>query len=60
MHHSFWGYIPQVGEASRQRKNGVFIVKEDGLTTAYALYNLQEGGEMFVGHGVPVYEGMGF
>jgi len=58
MHHSFWGYIPQVGEASRQRKNGVFIVKEDGLTTAYALYNLQEGGEMFVGHGVPVYEGM--
>ena len=29
-----------------------------GVTTAYALWNLQERGELFVGPGIDVYEGM--
>jgi GTP-binding protein len=40
------------------RKNGVFIAKEQGKTTAYALANLQIGGQLFVGPGGEVYEGM--
>jgi GTP-binding protein len=34
------------------------VADRPGTTTAYALYNLQERGELFVGPGVAVYEGM--
>ena len=30
----------------------------DGKALAYALFNLQERGKLFLGHGTPVYEGM--
>ena len=40
------------------RSNGVFIAKEAGETTAYAINSLQDGGQLFVGPGVKVYEGM--
>jgi GTP-binding protein len=57
MHHSFHGYFPKV-EVQPLRANGVLIAKEAGETTAYAINSLQEGGQLFVGPGVKVYEGM--
>ncbi len=57
MHHSFYDYMPKVNVADL-RTNGVFIAKEQGKTTAYALDNLQISGQLFVGPGIEVYEGM--
>ncbi|GHT41452.1 GTP-binding protein [Endomicrobiia bacterium] len=57
MHHSFYDYLPKVNVADL-RINGVFIAKEQGKTTAYALDSLQTGGQLFVEPGVEVYEGM--
>ncbi|MDR0977941.1 MAG: translational GTPase TypA [Endomicrobium sp.] len=57
MHHSFYGYMPKIDVADL-RTNGVFIAKEYGKTTAYALDNLQISGQLFVEPGVEVYEGM--
>ncbi|MBQ3834010.1 MAG: translational GTPase TypA, partial [Elusimicrobia bacterium] len=57
MHHSFYGYFPKV-DISSIRGNGVFIAMAAGKTTAYALHNLEDGGQMFVGPGEEVYEGM--
>ncbi len=41
-----------------QRRNGVMISQEDGKAVAYALFNLQERGSLFVGHNDDVYQGM--
>ncbi len=41
-----------------QRRNGVLIANGNGKTLAYALFNLQERGRLFVGPGEEVYEGM--
>ena len=41
-----------------QRRNGVLVSNEHGEAVAYALYNLQERGRLFVGPGERVYEGM--
>lgn len=57
MHHSFHGYFPKV-DVPPLRSNGVFIAKEAGETTAYAINSLQESGQLFVGPGVKVYDGM--
>jgi GTP-binding protein len=51
------GYADWQGEIAR-RLTGSLIADRAGLTTGYALYNLQERGELFVGPGVEVYEGM--
>jgi GTP-binding protein len=40
-----------------QRQNGVLVSMVKGKTLAYALFNLQERGRLFLGHGVEVYEG---
>lgn len=39
------------------RQNGVLVSMVKGKTLAYALYNLQDRGRLFLGHGVDVYEG---
>ncbi|MDR3071456.1 MAG: translational GTPase TypA [Endomicrobium sp.] len=57
MHHSFYDYLPKIN-VSNLRTNGVFIAKEYGKATAYALDNLQMSGQLFIGPGVEVYEGM--
>ena len=57
MHHSFYGYYPKA-DVPPLRSNGVLIAKEAGESTAYAINSLQEGGELFIGPGVKVYEGM--
>ena len=40
------------------RNNGVLIANGPGKALAYALFNLQERGRLFIGHGEEVYEGM--
>jgi GTP-binding protein len=57
MHQHHAGWIPWVGELPT-RKGGAMISDRTGVTTGYALGNLQERGEMFVGVGEAVYEGM--
>ncbi len=53
----FEGYIDWQGEIA-SRLTGSLIADRAGRTTAYALWNLQERGELFLGPGVEVYEGM--
>ena len=57
MNHIFYGYAPWKGKIPG-RRNGVLIAMENGTTIAYALFNLQDRGELFVGPGTNVYEGM--
>lgn len=57
MNHVFEGYEPFKGEIST-RTQGSLIVHETGESTAYGLFNAQERGRLFIGPGVPVYEGM--
>jgi GTP-binding protein len=57
MNSLFDGYTEWMGEIPR-RPTGALVADRLGATTAYALYNLQERGELFVGPGVEVYEGM--
>jgi len=47
-----------VGGAIRSRQNGVLVANEEGLSNAYALFYLQERGQMFIGPNVKVYGGM--
>jgi GTP-binding protein len=57
LHHVFDGYEPWFGEL-RTRPNGVMVADRRGATTTFALMNLGERGQMLVGPGVEVYEGM--
>ncbi len=50
------GYEPWAGELPR-RSAGAVIATEAGKTTAYSLFHIQERAVLFVGAGVPVYEG---
>ena len=53
----FHGYGKFEGEMDG-RKNGALISMEQGKAVAFAIFNLQARGEMFVTHNDPVYEGM--
>lgn len=57
MHQHHAGWTPWVGELPT-RKGGAMISDREGVTTGYALDNLQQRGELFVGPGEKVYEGM--
>ena len=57
MNSLFDGYTEWQGEIPH-RLTGALISDRGGVTTAYSLWNLQERGELFVGPGVDVYEGM--
>lgn len=46
----------KAGEVSK-RQNGVLVSMVKGKTLAYALFNLQDRGRLFLGHGAEVYEG---
>jgi GTP-binding protein len=56
MNYVFAGYGPYAGEITN-RTSGVLVSKEDCTTVAYALFNLQERGTIFLGSGVKVYRG---
>ncbi len=53
----FDSYIPYKGDIPR-RNSGSLICHESGEAVTYGLYNAQERGTLFIGAGVPVYEGM--
>jgi GTP-binding protein len=53
----FDGYVPYKGDIPR-RSTGSLICHESGEAVTYGLYNAQERGTLFIGAGVPVYEGM--
>lgn len=57
MHHVLKGYEPYKGEV-QERNRGSLVAWEDGVTTSYGLFNAQERGNLFIGAGVNVYEGM--
>jgi GTP-binding protein len=57
MNHLFSGWEPWHG-AIPARSTGALVADRVGVATAYAIYNLQERGEIFVEPGTPVYEGM--
>ena len=57
MNQLFAGYEPYKGDI-RTRERGSIVVHETGETTGYGLFNTQDRGRLFVGPGVPVYEGM--
>jgi len=57
MNSLFDGYTEWQGEIPH-RLTGALAADRPGVTTAYALWGLQERGELFVGPGVEVYEGM--
>ena len=57
MNSLFHGYTEWQGEIPH-RPTGVLVADRSGLSTSHALYNLQERGELFIGPGVEVYEGM--
>jgi GTP-binding protein len=57
MNSLFHGYIEWQGDIP-MRPTGSLVADRAGKTTAYAIYNLQERGEIFVTPGTEVYEGM--
>ncbi|MBP6742169.1 MAG: translational GTPase TypA [Deltaproteobacteria bacterium] len=56
LNHSFREYGPYAG-ALKGRQNGVLIVQDPGETNTYALFSLQERGQLFLGTGEKVYAG---
>ncbi|MBQ2443873.1 MAG: translational GTPase TypA [Clostridia bacterium] len=57
MNHVFDGYEPYKGEII-SRHQGSLVAHETGDTTNYGLFAAQERGRLFLGAGVPIYEGM--
>ena len=57
MNRLFHGYAPYKG-AIAARHTGVLISNGDGTAVAYALWNLEDRGPMFIDPGEPVYQGM--
>ncbi len=57
VHHVFEKYEPWAGEL-RTRPRGSLVADRRGAVTAYACFNLQERGTLFVKPGTEVYEGM--
>jgi GTP-binding protein len=58
LYHIFDGYAPRAKGEIGQRINGALVSMVQGKALGYALFNLQERGSLFIGHGVEVYEGM--
>ena len=58
LYHIFDEYAPRISGEIAQRNNGVMVSNVAGKALAYALFNLQERGKLFLGHGAEVYEGM--
>ncbi len=57
MYHVFDEYRPALSQAVAQRQAGALVSTAQGKVLAFALFNLQERGRMFVKHGDEVYEG---
>jgi GTP-binding protein len=57
MNRLFHSYAPYKGDVE-QRRNGALISTDTGTAVAYAIFNLQDRGIMFIEHQTPVYGGM--
>jgi GTP-binding protein len=57
MNHIFDSYAPYKGDVV-SRVRGTIVAFEAGKSVTYGLYNAQDKGELFIGAGVEVYEGM--
>ncbi len=57
-HHVFDAYRPLIADLPVQEPHGSLIATEDGLSSSFAITNAQERGELFIGPGVSVYQGM--
>lgn len=57
MNRLFHDYAPYKGDI-QGRRNGALISNDTGMAVAYAIFNLQDRGAMFIGHQDPVYTGM--
>ena len=57
MNHIFHGYVPYKGDMSA-RSHGSLVAFEQGETTGYGIFSLQDRGTMFISPGQQVYEGM--
>ncbi|HXL21077.1 MAG TPA: translational GTPase TypA [Candidatus Dormibacteraeota bacterium] len=57
IHSIFDGWIEYGGDMAL-RPTGALVADRGGVSTAFALWNLQERGELFVGPAIDVYEGM--
>ena len=57
-HHVFDAYEPIVVDLPPPEPHGSLVATEDGVSNSYAITNAQDRGELFLGPGVPVYEGM--
>jgi GTP-binding protein len=57
LNHNFYDYEQYRGDIPRRNK-GVLVAMERGTSLSYALDNLQERGELFIGPGIDVYPGM--
>ena len=55
---TFDHYAPKKEGLGKTRHNGVLVSMATGKALAYALFNLQDRGRLFIGHGDEVYEGM--
>ena len=58
IYHAFDHYGPRVAAALGGRTKGVLVAMTAGKALAYSLFNLQERGQLFIGHAAEVYEGM--
>ncbi len=58
MFHAFDHYAPRAAGEVGQRPKGAIIAMDSGKALAFALWNIQERGKLFIGHGTEVYEGM--
>ena len=58
LYHTFESYKPRTKARIGRRQKGVLISNSTGKALAFALWNLQARGEMFIGHATEVYEGM--
>ncbi len=58
LYHNFSHYGPYLDVNLAKRNNGVLISNGQGNSVGFALFNLQERGKMFLGPGIPIYEGM--
>ncbi len=58
LHTLFAGYEPVISAMPPERQFGSLVADQPGMTTAYALVNLQQRGSFFIDPGVDVYEGM--
>ena len=57
MNHIFHGYVPYKGDMTG-RSHGSLVAFEQGETTGYGIFSLQDRGTMFISPGQQVYEGM--